>query len=181
MKKYYSFLSAALIAFFLCAGVQSSFAQEEDKGQANQECEMKDFDKPDETGDSEVDGYVNESFELYDKVKGFADEVTVVDLAVKKAEEAPDSASKEDLEDLKSNLNALKTKGESLKSDCESLANKSDDAMGAAKDVKPMSKKPKAIKAIKTAINVNKESAKQIPVQLQKVAASTQKVTELMP
>lgn len=134
--------------------------------------------RPKNMGDSNIDNYVNESFDIYDGTMSTEKNLAEIDSNVTKIEKNGNKI-KQDAEILKK-LNSVQSEVRGREKKIKDLDNRAAAVMEGAKNFSPKLKAPQAIKNVNNANKALKISQDKTPGQVKKTEELTERTNKLI-
>ncbi len=141
--------------------------------------EEKDLKRPGDIGDSEVDGFVNQSYDLYESTLATDKNLKTIEADLEKIEKEGNKI-KSDADILK-RLYAIQGEIRARDEKAKPLDNKAVEMAKHAKEIKPINKVPKATKNVNSATKALDKTKAMTPEQVKKtdeLLARAKKITE---
>ena len=164
------------LAFILAAHAFAQDKKEESAPKGGGE-ELKDLKRPGDIGDAEVDGFVNQSFDLYDGTLATDKNLKALETDVEKIEKEGTKIKSD--ADVAKRLYAIQ--GEIRKRDdkVKELDNKAADMLKHAKEIKPIGKVPKATKNVNAATKALDRTKEMTPAQVKKTEELSERIKKM--
>lgn len=164
MKKLFTLGLALMLASPL-------FAQDKAKE------EEKDLKRPENVGDSEVDGFVNQSFDLYLSTLATDKNLKGIEADIEKIEKEGNKIKSD--ADVAKRLYAIQGEIRTRDEKAKELDNKAADMAKHAKDIKPINKVPKATKNVNSATKALDRTKEMTPAQVKKTEELSERIKKI--